>query len=149
MQASVIMKRKLSKKAKLSIFKTVFVPILTYGHKSWVMTKRVRSQVQVSKTMFAQRTEGVTLFNKVHSSKIRKSLNTEPLFLGIVRSWLRWFGNVSKMLQERLPKQGRFSCKWEKANGKKQVGRPRTRWTICIEDLEWNCLENDKGDGRL
>ena len=29
---SVVMKRKLSKKAKLSIFKTVFDPILTYGH---------------------------------------------------------------------------------------------------------------------
>ena len=31
---SVLMKRELSKKAKLSIFKTVFVPILTYGHES-------------------------------------------------------------------------------------------------------------------
>ena len=28
---SVVMKSELSKKAKLSIFKTVFVPILTYG----------------------------------------------------------------------------------------------------------------------
>ena len=35
---SVVMKRELSKKAKLSIFKTVFVPILTYDHESWVMT---------------------------------------------------------------------------------------------------------------
>ena len=31
---SVVMKRELSKKAKLSIFKAVFVPILTYGHES-------------------------------------------------------------------------------------------------------------------
>ena len=35
----VVMKRELSKKAKLSIFGAVFVPILTYGHESWVMTK--------------------------------------------------------------------------------------------------------------
>ena len=40
---SVVMKRELSKKEKLTIFKAVFVPILTYGHESWVMTKRVRS----------------------------------------------------------------------------------------------------------
>ena len=39
---SVVMKRELSKKAKLSIFKTVLVPILTYGHESWIMTERVR-----------------------------------------------------------------------------------------------------------
>ena len=31
---SGVMKRELSKKAKLSVFKTVFVPILTYGHES-------------------------------------------------------------------------------------------------------------------
>ena len=41
---SVVMKRGLPIKAKHSIFITVFVPILTYGHESWVMTKRVRSQ---------------------------------------------------------------------------------------------------------
>ena len=42
LQYSAVMKRELSKKAKLSIFKTVFVPILIYGHKSWVMTERMR-----------------------------------------------------------------------------------------------------------
>ena len=39
---SVVMKRELSKKAiKLSIFKAVFVPILTYVLESWVMTEKV------------------------------------------------------------------------------------------------------------
>ena len=75
---SVVMKRELSKKAKLSIFKTVFVPILTYGHESWVMTERIRSQVQTSEMSFLRKIEGVTLFNKVRSSEIRKSLNIEP-----------------------------------------------------------------------
>ena len=49
---SVIMKRELLKKAKLSVFKTVFVPIFTYGHKSWVMTEKMRSQVQASEMRF-------------------------------------------------------------------------------------------------
>ena len=40
---SVVMKRELSKKAKPSIFKAVFVPSLTYGHESWVMIERMRS----------------------------------------------------------------------------------------------------------
>ena len=77
---SVVMKRESSKKAKLSIFKAVFVPILTYGHESWVMTERMRSQVQASEMRFLRRIEGVTLFNKVRSSEIRKSLSIEPLF---------------------------------------------------------------------
>ena len=36
---SVVMKRELSKKAKLSIFKTVFVPILTYRHEFSLITQ--------------------------------------------------------------------------------------------------------------
>ena len=49
---SVVMKRELSKKAKLSIFKAVFVPILNYGHGSWVMTK-----VQASEMRFLRKIE--------------------------------------------------------------------------------------------
>ena len=133
---SVVMKRELSKKTKLSIFKAVFVPIPTYGHESWVMTERMRSQVQASEMRFSRRIEGVTLFNKVRSSEIQKSLNIEPLLLRIERSQLRWFGHVSRMPQERLPKQALLA----KANGRRLVERPRTRWTDHIEDLGWNRL---------
>jgi len=70
LQYSVVMKRELSKKAKLSVFKTVFAPILTYGHESWVMKERIRSQVQASEMRFLRRIEEVTLFDKVCSSKI-------------------------------------------------------------------------------
>ena len=100
------------------------------------MTKRVRSQVQASEMRFLRRIGGVTLFNKVRSSDIRKSLNIEPLLLRIERSQLRWFGHVSRMPQERLPKQALLA----KASGRRPVGRPRTRWTDYIEDLGWNCL---------
>ena len=109
----VIMKRELSEKAKLSIFKIVFVPILTYGLESWVMIKRGRSKVQASEMRFLRRIEGVTLFNKVRSSEIRKSLNIEPLLLRIERSPLRWPGYVNRMPQKRLPKQALLA----KANG--------------------------------
>ena len=88
------------------------------------------------KWRFLRKIEGVTLFYKVRSSEIRKSPNIEPLLLGTERSQLRWFGNVSRMLQERLPKQALLA----KANGRRPVGRRRTRWTNYIEDLGWNRL---------
>ena len=83
---------------------------------------------------FLRKIEGVTLFNKVRISEIRKSLNTEPLLLGIERSQVRWFGHGSRMPHERLPKQALLV----KANGKIPVGRPRISWTNYIEDLGWN-----------
>ena len=100
------------------------------------MTKRVQSQVQASEIRFLRKIEGVTLFKKVRSSDIRKSLNIEPLILRIERSQLRWFGLVSRMPQERLPKQALLA----KANGRRPVGRPKTGWIDSIEDLGWNCL---------
>ena len=115
---SVVIKRELSKTATLSIFKTIFVPILTYRHESWVMTKRVRSQLQASEMRFLRRIEGVTLFDKVRSSEIRKSLNIEPLLHRVERSQIRWFGHVSRMPLKRLPPQTSFTCqsKWEKTS---------------------------------
>ena len=94
---SVVMKREFSKKSKLSVIETVFVPILTYGHESWVMTERVRSQVQASEMSFLRRIEGVTRFNKERSFEIRKSLNLKPLLPRIERSQLRWFSDVSRL----------------------------------------------------
>ena len=81
------------------------------------MTERVRPQVQASEMRFLRKFEGVTLFNKVRSSQIRKSLNIEPL-LRIETFQLRWFGDVSRMPQERLPKQALLA----KANGRRRVG---------------------------
>ena len=39
---SVVLKRELLRKAKLSVFKSIFVPIFTHGHESWIKTEKVR-----------------------------------------------------------------------------------------------------------
>jgi len=64
---SVVTKRELSNTAKVSVFKSVFVPILTYGHECWVMTETILSQVQTAGMGFLRRVHGVTLHGKVHS----------------------------------------------------------------------------------
>ena len=54
---SVVTKRELSNTAKLSVFKSFFVPIVTYGHESWVMAERKLSQVQAEEMGFLQRVQ--------------------------------------------------------------------------------------------
>ena len=71
LRCSVVMKRELFKKVKLTIFRSIFVPILSYGHESWVMTERMRSQMQASEMRFLRRIEGVTLLDKVPNSEIQ------------------------------------------------------------------------------
>ena len=65
------------------------------------------------------RIEGVTLFNLVRSSEIKKPLNIEPLILRIEISQPKWFGHVTRMPEEKLLKQALLA----KANGRRPFGR--------------------------
>ena len=85
---------------------------------------------------FLRKIKGVTMFHKHRNTAIRELLDIESLLLQIERSQLRWFGHVSRMPLERLPKQILHA----EVSGKRPVGRPRTRWLDYIEDLGWNSL---------
>ena len=78
-QHSVVLKRELSRKAKLSVFKSIFVSIPTYGHESWVMTEGVRSQMQASEMRFLRKIKGVTMFDKHRNNTIQESLDVKSL----------------------------------------------------------------------
>ncbi len=93
---TAVTKRELSRKAKLLIYCSVFVPSLTYGHEGWVMTERVRSQLQVVEMGFLRRLAGVSLWDKVRSSVICEGLRGELLLLCIERSQMMRFGHSDK-----------------------------------------------------
>jgi len=58
---SVVVKRELSRKVKLSIYRSISVPTLTYGHKLWVVTERTRLWIQLAKMSFLHRVAGLSL----------------------------------------------------------------------------------------
>ncbi|TWW81034.1 R2DM Retrovirus-related Pol polyprotein from type II retrotransposable element [Takifugu flavidus] len=94
---SVVVKRELSRKAKLSIYRSIFVPTLTYGHELWVMTERTRSRVQAAEMSFLRRVAGLSLRDRVRSSAIREELGVELLLLRVERSQMGWLGHLVRM----------------------------------------------------
>ena len=78
---SVVLKRELCTRARLSIFRSVYVPILTYGRECWIVNEKVRSRVQAAEMGFLLRISGLTLLDKVKSADIRESVNIELLLL--------------------------------------------------------------------
>ncbi len=92
MYRSVVVKKELSRKAKLSIYRSIYIPTLTYGHELWVMTERTRSRIQAAEMCFLRRVAGRSLRDRVRSSVIREELRVEPLLLHIERGQLRWLG---------------------------------------------------------
>ena len=91
---TVVTKRELSRKS-------IFIPILTYGHEGWVMTERTRSRVQ-AEMGFLRTVAGVSLRDRVRSSAIREELGLEPLLLCLEIRQLRWFGHLVRMPTGRL-----------------------------------------------
>ncbi|KAK3549179.1 hypothetical protein QTP70_033971 [Hemibagrus guttatus] len=61
MYRTVVVKKELSRKAKLSIYQSIYVPTLTYGHELWVMTERVRFRIQAAEMSFLRRVAGRSL----------------------------------------------------------------------------------------
>ncbi|TWW54923.1 hypothetical protein D4764_0190400 [Takifugu flavidus] len=102
---SVVVKRELSRKAKLSIYRSIFVPTLTYGHELWVMTERTRSRVQAAEMSFLRRVAGLSLRDRVRSSAIREELGVESRCSSARppgRPRTRWRDYVSRLAWERL-----------------------------------------------
>ena len=128
---TIVAKRELSIRAKLAVFKAIYVPTLIYGHESWVMTERMRSQVQAAEMRFLRRVAGVRRIDRVRNSAIREELQIEPLLLKIERSQLRWFGHVLRMPTNRLP----IRVYSAQPTGRRPRGRPRKTWRASMEGL--------------
>jgi len=70
---SVFTKWEFSNTAKLSVFKSVISPILTYSHESWVMTERILSEVQAAEMGFLLRDHSVAQGYTNMAPKARKN----------------------------------------------------------------------------
>ncbi|KAK0141388.1 Ankyrin repeat domain-containing protein 13C-A [Merluccius polli] len=138
LHGSVVVKRELSRKAKLSIYQSIYVPALTYGHELWVVTERTRSRVQAAEMSFLRRVAGLSLRDRVRSSVIREELGVDPLLLRVERSQMRWLGHLVRMPPGRLPGEV-FRAR---PTGRRPRGRPRTRWRDYLGDfyleLHWD-----------
>ncbi|KAI3354848.1 hypothetical protein L3Q82_004546 [Scortum barcoo] len=62
---TVVVKKELSRKAKLSIYLVNLRSTLTYGHELWVMTERTRSRIQAAEMSFLRRVAGRSLRDRV------------------------------------------------------------------------------------
>ncbi|KAI3375645.1 hypothetical protein L3Q82_003952 [Scortum barcoo] len=103
---TVVVKKELSRR-KLSIYRSICVPTLTYGHELWVMTERTRSRIQAAEMSFlhagwlgAPLEIGVKLG---HSGGARSRAAARLRI--IERSQLRWLGHLFRMPPGRLPRE--------------------------------------------
>jgi len=71
-------------------FKSVFVPILTYGHESWVMTERILSQnqMQAAEMGFLRRVHGATHGRTKVKWRLGQETSLSPPCLNLRPFWI-------------------------------------------------------------
>jgi hypothetical protein len=97
-------KREVSKKSKLTVYQTVYLPTLTYSTESWTLGAKQHSRLQAAEMRYLQRVEQKTRKDKVHNQMIQMALNVKPLQSQIQQMQLRWFGHVVRMPESRYPR---------------------------------------------
>lgn len=120
----VMCNSKLSRDAKLTIFRSLYRSTLTYGHEAWILNQRTRSRIQAAEMRFLRRIVGVTRMDRIRNEDIRQDLGVEALLLTVEKSQMRWLGHVLRMAPDRLARMALDAV----PDGRRPVGRPRTRW---------------------
>ena len=121
-------------KCKMLLYKTYFIPILTYGAVTWSLTNKEVGNLQAAEMKFLRSIAGVSKMEKLRSCDIRKKLGVESLHYKIGRDRLRWYGHLRRMNPDRVPRR-----EFERARKREsRRGRPRAKWE---DQVKWDVEE--------
>lgn len=128
---TLINKKEISKNTKIKIYKTIYLPTLTYGCESWVLSDRQKSKLQATEMKFLRRVENITKLDRIKNEDIRDRLQVTPVLKSIESQQLRWFGHLVRMKESNQVK-----TIWEtKMTGKRPRGRPNKTWNDSITQI--------------
>ena len=120
----------ISRTLKIRIYKSLILPIATYGSESWTLKKSSRHKLEVFEMRCLRSILGVSLRDKLRNEDIRKQLEMTVKITDLVtRRQLRWFGHTIRMPPCRLPNQ----IYHNDFNTPRPRGRPPLRWKDQIK----------------
>ena len=129
----VICNKKILKKLKCLIYKTVVRPVMLYGAECWTAGKKEEALIERTEMRMLRRIAGVTVKDMQRSEKIREECGVLDIKLKMREARLRWFGHVVRREEEE---DIRRTMAME-IKGKQRRGRPKKRWIDCVEkDME-------------
>ncbi|KAJ4435149.1 hypothetical protein ANN_23725 [Periplaneta americana] len=97
----------LSKNLKVTIYKTVILPVVLYGCETWTLTLREEHGLRVfenkvlRKIFGAKRDEVTGEWGKLHSAELHALYSSPDIIRNIKSRRLRWAGHVERMAESR------------------------------------------------
>jgi len=127
---NLLSSRLLSKNLKIKIYRTIILPVVSYGCETWSLTLREEKKLRVFENkvlrrIFGPRRDEVTGDRRrLHNEEVNDLYSSPNIVRVINRRRMRWAGHVACMGEER----GVYRVLVGKPWGKRPLGGPRRRW---------------------
>jgi hypothetical protein len=133
---------------KIKINKTIILPVVLYGCKTWSLTLREEHRWRVFENRVLGRISGPKRdevtggWRKLHNEELHGLYSLPSIVMVIKARRMRWAGHVARMGEVR----GAYNILVERPEGRRQLGRPRCRWDDNIKmdlreigfgDVDW------------
>ena len=150
----------LSKKLKVTIYRTIILPVVLYGCETWSLTLRDERRSRVFENRVLRRGYGPKRdkvtgdWRKLHNEELSDLYSLANIVQVVKPRRMRWAGHVARMGEGR----GVYRVLVGKPEGKSPLGRPRRRWEDNIKmDLQevggscgdWMELAQDRDSRRV
>jgi hypothetical protein len=149
----------LSKNLKITIYKTIILPVVLYGCEIWSLTLREEHRLgafenRVLKRIYGPKRDEVTgEWRKLHNEELR-DFYSSPSNIRIMKARnMRWAGHIARLGE----KMNAYRLLVGKREGRRPLGRPKRRWLDNIRmdlvevrwgDVDWIALAQDRDRSR-
>ncbi|GAB0089080.1 hypothetical protein DMENIID0001_035590 [Sergentomyia squamirostris] len=125
--SGVFCDKKMPRKLKGRLYKTVVRPALTYGSECWTMYKKYESKLTATEMKMLRMSAGVTKLDHIKSTFIRGSLFVEnPILEKLEDRRMDWYCHVQRRPPENPAKKAYLMDVPQ--SGPKQGGRRKNNW---------------------
>lgn len=118
---------------KMTIYRAVVEPILTYGAECWQITSRDKRLIEAAEMDYLRRACRVSRMEHIPNEEIRRRTNRTYTAVDRIESrQLIWYGHVMRMSEDRWPKR---AINYIPANKRRRRGRPNRSWMQGIREI--------------
>jgi hypothetical protein len=129
----IIFDKKIPRKLKCKIYKTVIRPVLMYGAECWTITKASEALLKRTEMRMLRCILQISLKDKIRNEEILKRCGVTVISEKVQEARLKWFGHILRR-DEDEPCRLAWNLYIE---GDRSRGRPRQRWSDNIrKDLK-------------
>jgi hypothetical protein len=130
---------------KIKIYKTIILPVVLYGSKTWSLTLREEHRLRVFENRVLRRIFGPERdevtggWRELHNEELH-GLYSSPSIVRVIKARrMKWVGHVARMGDVR----GACNILVGKPEGRRPLGRPRRRWEDNIKMDLWHIRFGD------